>query len=138
MPLVRKCFKRRVKLRRLWYETKFIFRCKGLPVWFLSKSEQKYRNSKNVYLPFSYSCFTIFFLLSKQDIKINKVSIFQVFKKWNDLKRLYHLSKNCFLLALEAITVLNYPATDFVCWPRILYVKKSVACGCLPINGFPL
>ena len=26
-------------------------------------------------------------------------------------------------------TVLNYPATDLVCWSRILYVQKSVSSG---------
>ena len=29
--------------------------------------------------------------------------------------------------------ILHYPATDFVCWSKILYVRKLVADGWLPM-----
>ena len=35
--------------------------------------------------------------------------------------------------SLTSSAILNYPATDFVCWSKILYVRKLVADGWLPM-----
>ena len=53
----------------------------------------------------------------------------EIKKNWDPWTGIHHHPKN-------SSTVLNYLETDFVCWSRILYVRKLVAGGYLLTDDF--
>ena len=59
-------------------KTKLILRCTGLPAWLFSKSKMKILQLKK-------HLFNFFIALDFIK-KINKISVFDVFNKWNNLK----------------------------------------------------
>lgn len=72
------------------------------------------------------SCFNFLF-----HNKINKIPVFL-----SSINGIIWKEFTTFLKTVTAVAI--YPAPDFVCWSRILYIKKLVANGCLPLHIFYL